>query len=197
MTRHLGRYHWIAALAVLPTLSASNSAAQTAVDEDEPIPPAQPKTPPPPPKPEPQPVPPVAASQAPAAPAPYIEHMGPDTFPGRMRGLYGGSLWLEPTFHGLQWPQNTRTGLGVSGMFWVDSGYEMIKRDRPQLLDSSMYLQQGRGLLRVTPTYVHGSFFVQGQAELVANLCQATTSVCTAVGTFTNDDLWTNGISGT
>jgi hypothetical protein len=42
----------------------------------------------------------------------------------------------------------------------------------------------------VTPTYVNGSFFVQGQAELVANLCQSTTSVCTAVGTFTNDDLW-------
>ena len=188
MTRHRGRYHWIAVLAVLPTLSASGSAAQTAEDEDEPSPPAQPETPPPP-KPEPQPVP-VAASPAPAAPAPYIEPMGPDTFPGRMRGLYGGSLWLEPTFHGLQWPQNTRTGLGVSGMFWVDSGYEMIKRDRPQLLDSSMYLQQGRGLLRVTPTYVHGSFFVQGQAELVANLCQSTTSVCTAVGTFSNDDLW-------
>ena len=128
MTRHLGRCHWIAALAVLPMLSASGSAAQTAEDEDEPSPPVQLKTPPPP-TPEPQPVPPVAASQAPAAPAPYVEPMGPETFPGRLRGLYGGSLWLEPTFHGLQWPQNSHTGLGLSGNFWVDSGYEAIKRD--------------------------------------------------------------------
>jgi hypothetical protein len=46
---------------------------------------------------------------------------------------------------------------------------------------------------------VHGSFFVQGQAELVGNLCQATNSggpgatantVCMSAGTFSTDDLW-------
>jgi hypothetical protein len=123
----------------------------------------------------------------------YVEHLGPETFPGRLRGLYGGSLWLEPSFHGLQWPQNTRTGIGVSGSFWVDSGYESIKRDLPSLADSHMYFQQGRGVLRVTPAYVHGRFFIQGQAELVGNLCQtasATNNVCSASGTFTTDDLW-------
>lgn len=109
-----------------------------------------------------------------------------------MRGLYGGSLWLEPSFHGLQWPQNARTGVGISGTFWTDTGYEMIKRDFPSLPNSGMYFQQGRGQLRVTPAYVHGRFFIQGQVELVGNLCQTanvTNVVCNA-GTFTTDDLW-------
>jgi len=124
--------------------------------------------------------------------APTLEHLGPATFPGRQRGLEGGSLWLEPSFHGLQWPQNTRTGLGVSGQFWIDSGYETIKRDVADVANSSMFFQQGRGLLRVTPAYVRGDFFVQGQAELVGNLCQTaspTNTVCNT-GTFNTDDLW-------
>src|SRR5205814_6739728 len=59
-----------------------------------------------------------AAGEAPpATAAPLFEQMGPDTYPGRLRGLYGGSLWLEPSFHGLQWPHNSRTGIGISGMF--------------------------------------------------------------------------------
>ena len=121
-----------------------------------------------------------------------IEHLGPETFPGRSRGLYGGSLWLEPSFHGLQWPQNARTGLGLSGQFWVDSGYETIRRDVADVANSTMYFQQGRGLLRVTPAYVRDRFFVQGQAELVGNLCQTastTNNVC-STGTFSTDDLW-------
>jgi len=124
--------------------------------------------------------------------APTIEHLGPQTFPGRLRGLHGGSLWLEPSFHGLQWPQNAHTGLGLSGQFWIDSGHETIKRDLVDMPNSSMYFQQGRGLLRVTPAYVRGNFFVQGQAELVGNLCQtasATNTVC-STGTFDTDDLW-------
>jgi hypothetical protein len=77
-------------------------------------------------------------------------------------------------------------------LFWVDSGYERIKRDLDKLPNSSMYFQQGRGLLRLTPTYVRGRFFIQGQAELVGNLCQTaseTNTVCNR-GTFTTDDLW-------
>ena len=146
--------------------------------------------------------------------------MGPDSYPGngpagegiiswlfggegyapsRVRGLYGGSLWLEPSFHGQQW-LNSRTGIGVSGMLWIDSGYETIKRDNPRTVDSAMTLQQGRGVLRLTPAYVNGRFFIQGQVELVGNLCQASNNgdqfstlpnpVCQGAGTFDTDDLW-------
>jgi hypothetical protein len=142
-----------------------------------------------PPQPPPPNVEPIPATQASAA---FVEHLGPESFPGRLRGLYGGSLWLEPTFHGLQWPYMSHTGIGVSGNFWSDTGYETIKRDLNNLPDSKMYYQQGRGVLRVTPTYVSGRFFIQGQAELVGNLCQTAdtgNSVC-STGTFTTDDLW-------
>jgi hypothetical protein len=151
-----------------------------------------------------EPIPATAASggQGPATqnPEPSVSHLGPESFPGRLRGLYGGSLWLEPSFDGLQWPYLPHTGVGVSGNFWVDSGYERIKRDLEGFRSSSMYFQQGRGVLRVTPTYARGRFFVQGQAELVGNLCQATNSgvamkpdantVCMSAGTFSTDDLW-------
>ena len=172
---------------------ALGGAAQAAPDEDESSPPAEPPAPPPP-KAEPTPAPAVTGGEAPATQtsAPYIEHMGPETFPGRLRGLYGGSLWLEPILPRPAVAAEYPYGLGVSGEFWVDSGYEMIKRDLNQVPNSSMYFQQGRGVLRVTPTYVRGRFFVQGQAELVGNLCQtasAANTVCNA-GTFTTDDLW-------
>src|SRR5262249_11497615 len=49
---------------------------------------------------------------------------------------------------------------------------------------------QGRALLRLTPAYVRGRFFLQGQVELVGNTCQATNSVCLNTGTFSTDDLW-------
>jgi len=135
-------------------------------------------------------------AEAPAAPVPVqpplaiIEHMGPETYPGRLRGLYGGSLWLEPDFQGLQWPQNSRTGLGLSGTFWLDTGYEAIKRQSEQLPNTSLYFQQGRGVLRATPAYVNDGFFIQAQVELVGNVCQAANSVCLNTGTFTTDDLW-------
>jgi hypothetical protein len=124
------------------------------------------------------------------ASAPVLEHMGPETFPGRLRGIYGGSLWLEPDFQGLQWPQNTRTGLGVSADFWVDSGKALIERGTQQLPNSNLLFQQGRALLRLTPAYVSGRFFAQAQVELVGNLCQATTTICLTTGTFATDDLW-------
>lgn len=123
-------------------------------------------------------------------PAPYIEHLGPDSFPGRSRGLYGGSLWLEPSFHGLQWPYMSHTGVGVSGSFWVDSGKETIKRDQPTLTNSSLLIQQARGVLRVTPTYVRDDLFIQGQIELVGNGCQTNSDVCKTASAFTTDDLW-------
>jgi hypothetical protein len=196
MTRTRTHQHpAITALAVVPALLSLAGAARAQPESDEPSTPAEPPTPTVP-APAPAPAPAVAGSEAPAASAPLFEGMGPDTFPGELRGLPGGSLWLEPSFHGLQWPHNSRTGIGVSGSFWVDSGYEKIKRDQSELLDSTIYMQQGRGLLRVTPAYVSGGFFIQGQAELVANLCQTpapnaqSPGVCAVAGTFSTDDIW-------
>jgi hypothetical protein len=84
--------------------------------------------------------------------------LGPPT-----RGIWGGSLWL--TFHGLQWPYMPKTGVGVSGYAWVDTGYEQILK--PGRADRKFQLQEGRAVLRLTPTYTSGSFFIQGQVEFV------------------------------
>jgi len=135
------------------------------------------------------------AAEEPAAvaePQPlYVEHLGPSSYPGKLRGIYGGSMWLEPTFNGLQWPYMTKSGLGVSGSIWIDNGYEKITRDATQVSPTTMWLQQGRGVLRATPTYTDGKFFIQGQIELVGNLCQVQGSnICSDAGTFDTDDLW-------
>ena len=139
----------------------------------------------------PAPAPEVAEEPAlPVEPPPlYVEHLGPSSYPGKLRGIYGGSLWLEPSFAGLQWPYMPKSGVGVSGSVWVDSGYEKIARG-PNSPDTSRYLQQGRMLVRVTPTYSDGQFFVQGQAELVANECQTGGSACLNAGTVDTDDMW-------
>src|SRR5664279_1299859 len=187
---NLGRQEWIAVLTAWPMLLALGGVAQAAPEEDEPNPAAQPETSLPP-KAESS-LGPKTTSEAPATLEPYIEHMGPETFPGRLRGLQGGSLWIEPSFHGLQWPQNVRTGLGLSGMFWTDGGYETIKRSSNSMPNSSLFVGQGRGLLRVTPAYVRDGFFIQGQAELVGNLCQTASMFNTVCGAdaLTTDDLW-------
>ena len=54
-------------------------------------PPAEPPAPPPPDS-EPIPATGVTGGGAPATPAPYVQHLGPESFPGRLRGLYGGSM---------------------------------------------------------------------------------------------------------
>ena len=137
-----------------------------------------------------------AASEAPGltreaqSSAPILEHMGPETFPGRLRGIYGGSLWLEPDFQGLQWPQNTRTGLGLSADFWVDSGKAVIQRGTEQRPNSDLLFQQGRALLRLTPAYVDGRFFAQAQVELVGNICQSSIDICLGANSVTTDDLF-------
>jgi hypothetical protein len=134
-------------------------------------------------------IPPIVDSTPPAEPAPiYVEHLGPSSYPGKLRGLYGGSLWLEPSFHGLQWPYMAKSGVGVSGWFWVDNGYEQIRRER--MGNTTLWLQQGRAALRVTPTYTNGSFFIQAQVELVGNVCQVSGTTCATEGTFDTDDLW-------
>jgi hypothetical protein len=96
--------------------------------------------------------------------------MPADAFPNtpHVRGLYGGSLWS--IFHGLQWPYYPKTGIGVSGYVWIDTGYEQLSvNDSGATAHNINYqLQQGRFVLRVTPTWTSGDYFVQGQAELVA-----------------------------
>jgi hypothetical protein len=114
-----------------------------------------------------------------------VELMPASAYPEpRTRGLPHGSLWM--TFHGLQWPYYKKTGIGVAGYAWVDSGYETIERGNETEQDIEYWLQQGRVLVRVTPTYSSGEFFVQGQAELVANKDQSLRQPDVA----DTDDLW-------
>jgi hypothetical protein len=114
-----------------------------------------------------------------------IERLPPSAFPAPTpRGIHGGSLWS--TFHGLQWPYYPKTGIGISGYAWIDTGYEEIRRGNPTEQGIKYRLQQGRLLLRVTPTYTFGDFFVQAQAELVANKDQSQAQPNTA----DTDDLW-------
>jgi hypothetical protein len=115
----------------------------------------------------------------------FVERLPPSAFPApKVRGIYGGSLWL--TFHGLQWPYYPKTGIGISGSAWVDTGYETVHRGNPTEKSIKYQLQQGRLVLRVTPTYSDGKFFVQGQAELVANKDQSLHQPDVA----DTDDLW-------
>jgi hypothetical protein len=111
--------------------------------------------------------------------------MPPAAFPDdRRRGLYGGSLWSE--FTDLQWPYYPRTGIGVSGYVWMDSGYEHIARGSPTEQGIKYWLQQGRLVLRFTPTWSDGTYFIQGQAELVANKDQSQSQPYTV----DTDDVW-------
>ncbi|HEY4183746.1 MAG TPA: hypothetical protein VGP07_01705, partial [Polyangia bacterium] len=122
----------------------------------------------------------------------YVEHLGAESYPGDKRGLYGGSLWLEPSFHGLQWPYMPRSGLGLSGSAWVDTGYEQIIRGQSPTpsADTKEWVQQARAVLRATPTYSDGSFFVQGQMELVGNGDQIHAQGDAGAGIVDIDDLW-------
>jgi hypothetical protein len=187
-------YHRLMLFATLPMWLAFQATANAA-EPDEPGPDTEPDS-----QAEKRPVPGKAEATAAAsgtpgpanaaeASAPILEHMGPETFPGRLRGIYGGSLWLEPDFQGLQWPQNTRTGLGISADFWVDSGKAAILRGSEQRPNSDLLFQQGRALLRLTPAYVQGSFFAQAQVELVGNICQSTIDICRR-SNFPTDDLF-------
>ncbi len=113
----------------------------------------------------------------------------------KVRGIYGGSLWL--TFHGLQWPYlplqpgEPELMLGLSGYGWVDTAYEKIFAGSAASGDHDQKFarEQGRFVLRVTPTYRTGSWFVQGQAELAANSDQTQTPASPAFVP-SADDLW-------
>jgi hypothetical protein len=139
---------------------------------------------------------PVAAPPAPVAYVPTpetvpivgpIEHLGADAYPtSPVRGIEGGSLWS--TFHGQQWPYIPRSGIGVSGYVWLDTGYEAINRGGNLAGNASVrfFVQQGRFLTRITPTWTNDRWFVQGQAELVADRDQNDAAPVVA----TADDIW-------
>lgn len=133
---------------------------------------------------------PAARATLPAPPG-DIARLPSEAYPDDpIRGIEGGSLWL--TFHGLQWPvapfhtEKPKTQLGFSGSAWVDTGYMYVDSGAPTAEDRKRWITQGRLVLRATPTYTTGDWFVQGQGELVANNNQ-TVNHPDVVDT---DDLW-------
>jgi hypothetical protein len=106
----------------------------------------------------------------------------------RVRGIHGGSLWMN--FHGLQWPYAPQIGgepdtrFGLSGSVWIDTGYRKVESTNEIYREDTRWLQEGRFVLRATPTYSDGPWFVQGQAELVAGKDQSPTPRVDA------DDVW-------
>lgn len=108
----------------------------------------------------------------------------------KIRGIKGGSLWF--TFHGQQWPympmRGTKPGvmLGLSGYAWLDPSYARMKTTEENNADHTTWRTQGRAVVRLTPTYSQDEWFVQAQAELVANSNQNTTRTTDP----DTDDLW-------
>jgi hypothetical protein len=145
----------------------------------------------------------IAPPPEPAVEAPPVTEIGVERLPGsaypepRTRGLKYGSLWL--TFHGLQWPYlpakagRDRFVIGLSGWGWLDTadvkfapwGQNASAISQDQI---AYWTQQGRMLLRVTPTYSFDDWFVQGQVELVGTENQ--TIQRSDVGGADTDDLW-------
>jgi hypothetical protein len=193
-----------AASPAAPTAAAAPSATEPAAASPAPGPTAWPTAPPPPAAsptegapPATPPVnvvaaaPPPSKGQEPSLPLlGFVERLPPSAYPSEpIRGIEGGSLWR--IFHGLQWPYYPKTGIGVSGDLWVDSSYQhTIRRlpNEPNGRGLTEFLQQGRQVLRFTPTWSGGEWFVQGQTELVANEDQGQAQ---PNGLFvTVDDLW-------
>lgn len=114
-----------------------------------------------------------------------VERLPGSAFPEwQVRGIPGGSL--AGTMHGMPWPYYPKNGIPVSGSVWVDFGYETIERGDKNQGDHRYLVNQSRGVARVSPTHTTGSWYVQAQAELVANGDQAVPQP-TNVST---DDLW-------
>ncbi len=98
-----------------------------------------------------------------------VERLPPSAYPEwKTRGIRGGSLWLSNNMHGMPWPYYPKTGIGVSGYVWQDISYLSLKYGLPTEFSYKQLATQGRGLLRFTPTYSAGDYYLQGQAEIVA-----------------------------
>ncbi|MBN1652302.1 MAG: hypothetical protein JXA30_00850 [Deltaproteobacteria bacterium] len=120
-----------------------------------------------------------------------LERLPKSAYPEpRVRGIKSGSLWM--TFHGLQWPYYRKSGIGISGYVWIDTGYERAELGNPDPTypNEKRLLQEGRLLLRVTPSYSSGRWFVQGQGELVANKDQSQDQVSSQLTLVDVDDVW-------
>ena len=90
---------------------------------------------------------------------------------------------------GLQWPYMPQSGVGISGYGWVDGNYRLIRSGNPGISPKfTELIDQGRFVLRVTPTYTNGTWFVQAQAEIVANTDQY--NVQPAPSVVSADDVW-------
>jgi hypothetical protein len=114
-----------------------------------------------------------------------IERLPLSGYPSEpVRGIPQGSLKL--TMQGLQFPYYPQTGIAVSGYTWIDTGYEQITRGNPNEQSIKYFVQQGRLVLRVTPTLSDGHWFAQTQAEFVADEDQSQSPPLIA----TVDDLW-------
>lgn len=130
-----------------------------------------------------------APAEAAANVAPgVIEELPASAYPEPVtRGLYGGPLWLD--MQGLQWPYMPKSGIGISGSGWIDGNFRLIRSGNPAISpEFKELLDQGRFVLRVTPTYTNGSWFVQAQAEVVANTDQF--DVQPAPSVVAADDVW-------
>ncbi len=117
-----------------------------------------------------------------------IEELPASAYPEPVtRGLYGGPLWLD--MQGLQWPYMPKSGVGVSGSGWIDGNYRLIRSGNPAISPRfNELLDQGRFVLRITPTYTDGKWFVQAQAEIVANTNQV--DIQPSPGIVAADDVW-------
>jgi len=134
-----------------------------------------------------------AAAKRPSPAAPEAESLGPfERLPGSAypewttRGITGGSLWFSGNMHGMPWPYYPKTGIGVSGYAWFDTGYETVQRGNMAEPDFKYLVSQGRAVLRVTPTYSTGDYYLQGQIELVGNKDQTVAQPNVA----DVDDMW-------
>jgi hypothetical protein len=134
-------------------------------------------------------VPPAPPEAAPDPSAGAVERLSGAAFPEwTQRGIEYGSL-RTTTMHGMQWPYFPRNGVGLSGYAWLDTGYERI--DRATMSSNEAHtvkylLQQGRAAFRLTPTYSLDKWFLQAQAELIANKDQTLTQP----NIVDIDDLW-------
>src|SRR5450755_3150520 len=132
-------------------------------------------------------VPPKATEPEEPPPVGPVERLPPTAYPEwKTRGISGGSLWFSGNMNGMPWPYYPKTGIGVSGYAWIDTGYESIVRGNSSEPNYKYLVSQGRALLRVTPTYTSGSWYVQAQSEFVGNKDQSVSQP----DVVDIDDLW-------
>jgi hypothetical protein len=133
------------------------------------------------------------ASSAPAATDTSNQLLGPierlpaSAYPSDpVVGIPFGSLEISSGRHGLQFPYYPKTGIGVSGYAWVDTGYEHVAHGLPTDHNQKLFVQEGRAVLRISPTWSDGRWFAQAQGEFVANEDQSQSQpISTDV-----DDMW-------